>query len=144
MVKASPPFRDPAVEARFVSFPEPRRSGLLALRQLIFETAETTPGIGELEETLKWGQPAYLTPETRAGSTIRLGLPKAGGYAIYAHCQTTIISDFRSLFPDDFDYEGNRAVLFDDDETPAADKLRLLIRRALTYHLGEGAAGAAA
>jgi hypothetical protein len=128
-------FKDPDVEARFASFPEPARTGLLTLRGLIFETAETTPGIGALQETLKWGQPAYLTPETRSGSTIRLGLPKQGGFALYIHCQTTILSDFRNLFPDDFIYEGNRAVHFKDSEMLPLERVRLLIHSALTYHL---------
>ena len=139
MATAKPPFKDPDVKARFASFPPPARRGLLALRRLIFETAETTPGVGALEETLKWGQPAYLTPETKSGSTIRLGLPKQGGFALYTHCQTTILSDFRSLFPDDFVYEGNRAVHFQDGETPSPEKLTLLIRFALTYHLKQRA-----
>lgn len=111
------------------------REGLLALRDLIFETAAETPGVGPLEETLKWGQPAYLTPKTRSGSTIRLGLPKQGGFALYAHCQTTLIRDFRSLFPNDFQYEGNRAVHFKDCTALLPDPLRLLIRSALTYRL---------
>ncbi len=130
-----PPFDDPNVEATFASFPAPARDSLLALRRLIFETASTTPEVGKLEETLKWGQPAYLTPETKSGSTIRLGLPKDGGFAIYANCQTTIIPDFRSMFPDDFVYEGNRAVRFVDSDTAPFDKLAFLIRDALTYHL---------
>ncbi|WP_299616744.1 DUF1801 domain-containing protein [Pelagibius sp.] len=131
---ARPPFRDRDVEARFAAFPTPARRGLLRLRGLIFETAAATPGVGAVEETLKWGQPAYLTPETKSGSTIRLGIPKQGGFALYAHCQTTIIADFRSLFPDEFVYDGNRAVLFDDGTALPREKLRLLIRSALTYH----------
>ncbi len=135
MKDVSPPFGSADVEAAFNSFPEPARSGLLSLRRMIFDTAATTPGVGTLSETLKWGQPAYLTPETRSGSTIRLGLPKQGGIAIYAHCQTTIISDFRNQFPDDFAYEGNRAIHFNEAEAAPPDQLRLLIRHALTYHL---------
>jgi len=131
----TPPFKDPEVEAKFASFPEPARKGLLALRGLIFEIAAATPHVGALEETLKWGQPAYLTPETKSGSTIRLGLPKQGGFAIYTHCQTTILSDFQSLFPNDFVYEGNRAIHFEDGETLPLEKLRLLVGRALTYRL---------
>lgn len=134
-MKATPPFSDPDVEATFASFPAPARRGLMTLRRLIFETAKEIPQVGRLEETLKWGQPAYLTPETGSGSTIRLGLPKQGGFALYTHCRTTLVPDFRSLFPDDFTYEGNRAVLFQDGEAPDRDKLRLLIRSALTYHL---------
>ena len=134
-MKAKPAIKNPDVEAKFASFPEPARSGLLTLRNLIFETAEGMPNVGALQETLKWGQPAYLTPETKSGSTIRLGLPKQGGFAIYTHCQTTLISDFRSIFPDDFDYEGNRAIHFRDRPTLPIDKVRMLISSALTYHL---------
>tara|TARA_E500000318_G_scaffold42356_3_gene40511 strand:- start:26 stop:436 length:411 start_codon:yes stop_codon:yes gene_type:complete len=135
MTHARPPFENPAVAAAYESFPAPQREGLLTVRRLIFETAAETPGVGTLEETLKWGQPAYLTPKTRSGSTIRLGLPKQGGFALYTHCQTTLIPDFRSLFPDDFDYEGNRAVHFKEGTSLPLDPLRLLVRNALTYHL---------
>ena len=135
MTEAKPSFDDPDVEAAFAAFPEPARTGLLRLRGLIFETAATTAGVGTLRETLKWGQPAYLTPETRSGSTLRLGLPKQGGFAIYTHCQTTILSDFQSIFPGDFIYEGNRAIHFADNASLPLEKLRLLIRSALTYHL---------
>ena len=129
------PFSDPAVKAAFDEFPSDARTPLLALREMIFEVAETTPGVGGLEETLKWGQPAYLTPETKSGSTIRLGVPKDGGAALYAHCQTTIISDFRTHFPDEFVYEGNRAVRVDPEKPLERDLLKLLMTRALTYHL---------
>lgn len=132
---AKPPFEDSEVEARFASFPEAARRGLLTLRGLIFETAAANPEVGALAETLKWGQPAYLTPETRSGSTLRLGLPRQGGFAIYTHCQTTILSEFRDLFPDDFVYEGNRAIHFAEGAALPLDQLRLLVHRALTYHL---------
>jgi len=132
---ASPPFDSADVAAAFARFPDAACPGLLALRNMIFAVAADTPGAGKLHETLKWGQPAYLTPETRAGSTLRLGVPKSGGYAIYAHCRTTIIADFHALFADDFSYDGTRAVLFDAQSTPDTDKLRLLVASALTYHL---------
>lgn len=121
--------------AAFAAFPDAERAGLMRLRALILAIAEETDGVGPLTETLKWGQPSYLTTKTQAGTTIRLGCPKTGGYALYVHCQTTLIADFRALFPDALVYEGNRAVLFDvDGELPVAS-LSLLIRRALTYHL---------
>lgn len=129
------PFTDPAVAAAFDAFPDETRPGLLALRDLIFDVAAVTAGVGALQETLKWGQPAYLTPETKSGSTIRLGAPKDGGAALYAHCQTTIISDFRGLFPDEFTYEGNRAVRFAEGDDLKPDALSLLIKSALTYHV---------
>lgn len=130
-----PPIKDRNVAAVFASFPEPARAGLLALRRLIYETAASKPEVGELEEALKWGQPAYLTPDTKSGSTIRLGVPKGGGFAIYTNCQTTILSDFRERFPDGFRYEGNRAVHFEGAAEVDPDKLSFLIGHALTYHL---------
>lgn len=129
------PFADPAVRSAFDAFPDAARVPLLSLRDLIFDVAERTECVGRLEETLKWGQPSYLTVETKSGSTIRLGAPKDGGVAVYAHCRTTIISDFRSLFPDEFRYEGNRAVLLSEDGDLRVDALTLLIKSALTYHL---------
>ena len=79
-----------AVDAVFGAYPGQVRAKLLALRKLIFDTAKTTSGVGALEETLKWGQPSYLTTESKSGSTIRIDQVKAeaGGYAVYFHCQT--------------------------------------------------------
>ncbi|WP_417808889.1 DUF1801 domain-containing protein [Thioclava sp.] len=132
---ADPPFIDPQVARRFADFPAELRAGLLQLRAMIFAVAARLPEVGRIEETLKWGQPAYLTPETKAGSTLRLGVPKTGGFAIYAHCQSRIIPTFRDRFPQDFTYEGNRAVHFEPGAALPEDKLSLLIAHALRYHL---------
>jgi hypothetical protein len=128
------PFNDDAVRVAFDTIPEPDRAGLLRLRELIFETAATLPQVPSMTEGLRWGQPAYLTP-ARIGSTIRLGQPKVGGFALYANCQSTIISDFAEAYPGWDRIEGNRAVLF--SEIKQIDPIRhgALIRSALTYHL---------
>ena len=80
----------------------------LVLRSLIFKTAAATPGVGELQETLKWGEPAYLTATSKSGSTLRLGWKKTTPqqYAIYFNCQTDLVDTFRALFPRDFEFEG--------------------------------------
>ena len=135
MQNVASPFRDSKVESIFACYPEKVRAGFLELRELIFETAKTTPGVGMIVETLKWGQPAYLTPESKSGSTIRLGLSKHGGFALYTHCQTTIMSDFQSIFPGDFTYERNRTVHFEDGRNLPLEQIKLLIVSALTYHL---------
>src|SRR5207249_1374311 len=76
---------DAAVEAVFATYPSPVKSKLLALRRLIFDTAKTTAEVGALQEALKWGQPSYLTTESKSGSTIRIDQVKAeaGQYAVY-------------------------------------------------------------
>ena len=59
---------------------------------------------------------------------------KAGQYALYVHCQTTLVGDFKALYPNDFRYEGARALHFDARQAPPADALRHCIALALTYH----------
>jgi hypothetical protein len=126
-----------AVEAVFDAYPKPVRAKLLALRRLIFDTAKAT-GVGALEETLKWGQPSYLTAETKSGSTVRIDQVKAqpGQYAVYFHCQTNLVETFRELYPE-LRYAGNRSILLDaQDKLPEA-ALRHCVALALTYHLGK-------
>lgn len=129
-------FSDPAVAAVFRAYPAPVAAELRALRALIFEVAAATEGVGPIEETLKWGQPAYLTAKSKSGSTIRIDAIKArpGQYALYVHCQTTLLGDFKALYPDDFRFEGNRALLLDAAQAPPENALRHCIALALTYH----------
>jgi hypothetical protein len=128
---------DPAVDAVFGAYPKPLKAKLLALRRLIFETAATTKGVGALQETLKWGQPSYLTVETKSGSTIRIDRVKssANQYAVYFHCQTNLVETFRELYPQEFRYAGNRGIIFDVDRKIAEPALRHCVALALTYHL---------
>jgi len=131
------PFGSPAVKQVFDGFPPPVRERMLELRQLIFDSAASTPGVGELEETLKWGEPAYLTSNSKSGSTVRINWKKSrpSQYAILFNCHTNLIETFRTLFPDDFSFEGNRAILFDKAGTVPIDALSFCIAAALTYHL---------
>ena len=132
-------FSEPAVEAVFRAYPAPVRAKLLALRRLILDTAKTTTGVGALEETLKWGQPSYLTPETKSGSTIRIDQVKsaANQYAVYFHCQTDLVETFRELYPTEFSYQGNRCILLDAREKLPEPALRHCVTLALTYHLNK-------
>jgi hypothetical protein len=128
------PFSDPAIASAFDAFPDAARPGLLSLRTLIHETAATMPQIGGLTEALRWGQPSYMATRPRTSSTIRLGIPKAGGFALYAHCQSTVITAYSEMFGDQDRTEGNRAVLFNTASDIAPERLRYLIRHALCYH----------
>ena len=130
---------DPAVDAVFSAYPKPLKAKLLALRRLILDTARNTAGVGALQETLKWGQPSYLTPENRSGSTIRIDRVKssANQYAVYFHCQTDVVETFRELYPSELRYEGNRSIILNaEDDIPEA-VLRHCVALALTYHLNK-------
>jgi Domain of unknown function (DU1801) len=127
------PAPSPEVAAVFAAASPGARMGLMALRDLIFTVAGETPGVGPLAEGLRWGQPAYLTLATGSGCSLRIG-PTPQDFALFVHCQTTLIEDFRSGPGARFRTSGTRAVLFQnaDEIDPAA--LAPLISRALTWH----------
>lgn len=131
------PLQTSDVEAVFASYSEAVRAELLALRQLIIDTADAIEGVGAIEETLRWGQPSYLTSETGSGSTIRIaatGPESAHDYAMYFICHTNLVQTFEHLFGDVFTYEQNRALLFRVGHALPEEELRECVAMALTYH----------
>lgn len=133
------PFENPAVAAVFAAYPSTIRPKLMALREAIFRTAAATEGVGEVEETLRWGEPAYVTSKSGSGSPIRIDWKKKSPaqYAMYFICTTTLVDTFRPLFPNDFEYEGNRAIVFQEDDAVPMDSLAFCISMALTYRQGK-------
>ena len=132
---------DPAVRAVFETQPPALRAALLDLRGHILAAAGSAR-IGELVETLKWGEPAYLPKTARVGTTVRINAVKGSvdRYGAYFHCQTTLLESFRHLYPDAFTYGGARAILFRVGETYPVEALRHCLTLALTYHLKDQAA----
>lgn len=129
-------FDDVRVAALFKAYPAGVRARLMALRELVFDVASRTEGVGRLTETLKWGQPSYLTEETRSGTTVRIDrLKDRDGYAIYFHCQSGLVDDFRTIYPDAFTYEGKRAIVFEARERLPMRALGHCIGLALSHHL---------
>lgn len=49
---------NPTVKTMFDSYPDHIKPKMMELRDLIYEVAKSTKGAGEIEETLKWGEPA--------------------------------------------------------------------------------------
>lgn len=125
--------QNPDVRAVFEKMPTSTRANILRLRALILEVASELEDTGELEETLKWGEPSYLL---KSGSTIRLGWKpeQADNYFLYFHCQTKLIPTFKELYSDLFDFEGNRAIVFRDGSNEHSDALKHCIKLALSYH----------
>ena len=123
------------VQSVFKAYPPALRTKLMALRELVFDTAAGTEGVGPLTETLKWGQPSYLTEETGSGTTVRIDrLKAADGYAVYFHCQSGLLGQFRELYPETFRYEGKRAIVFAAGDRIPARELRHCLALAFTHH----------
>ncbi len=131
-----PPFSTSAIAAVFSNYPSDLRPALISLRRLIFDTARDLPEVGALCETLKWGQPSYVPKRPRTGTPLRLGCSKTGDkVAIFTHCQSSVVPEFQQQFPDDFTYDGTRAVMFTPQTAENTFKIQTLITAALTYHL---------
>jgi hypothetical protein len=127
---------NPEVLRLLKSYPDDLRDGLLKLRALIVDTARESEAAGTLEEMLKWGQASYLTVKPKTGTTIRIDRDKseAGDIALYVNCQSSLVSDWRGLFPQ-LTFGGDRSVLFRLDTPLPEEELRQMIGMALTYHL---------
>jgi hypothetical protein len=115
-------------------YPENAREKLKEIRAYIYEEAERLKA-APLTETLKWGEPAYLTEATKTGSTIRIAWKKnaAEDLQFLVNCKTDMIQNWRSQFPN-LRYQGNRAIHFKITHPLPETELRLCIARALTYH----------
>jgi hypothetical protein len=124
---------DPQVSQVFNSYPQSAQKSLLKLRGLILETATEIEGLSHIEETLKWGEPSYIAKQ---GSTMRIDWKdkSPNQYAIYFNCNTKLVPTFRGLYRNVFNFEGNRAIVFQmDDEIPERE-LKNCIRAGLLYH----------
>ncbi|MEM8882405.1 MAG: DUF1801 domain-containing protein [Pseudomonadota bacterium] len=119
----------PEVVAVMDGYPAPVRAALTKVRLLLFEVASEVDA-GPLTETLKWGEPAYLTDATRSGSTVRLAA-KDGRPAVFFICTTGLVDGFRSDYPE-LSYQGNRGIWLDKAVDRGA--LAQCLARALTYH----------
>lgn len=124
---------DPKVATIFANYPETAQEQMKTLRELVLDVANDTPEINTLEETLKWGEPSFLAPK---GSTLRMDwkAKNPNQYALYFQCSSMLVSTFRLIYGNTFNYEGNRAIVFQlKDELPM-EELRNCIRTTLQYH----------
>jgi hypothetical protein len=120
----------------FKNQPIDMQNALLALRQLILDTAKTLPDVAPLEEALRWGQLSFLTSQSKSGSTIRIdavpGEPTK--YALYVHCQSGLIDEFRQRYPHNMRFVSQRSIEFSLGQPLPSPELQHCISLALTYH----------
>ncbi len=125
-------FENKDVLKKFESYPVEIREKLEYLRSLIFAVAREDK-INDIEETLKWGEPSYLS---KRGSTLRIDWKKKNPerYSIYFNCNTKLIYTFKEIYPDTFNYVGNREIFFGLDEALPTEELKHCIALSLKYH----------
>jgi hypothetical protein len=114
----------------FAAMPVDVAQVLRDARLEIFRIAGEAEGIGSLTETLKWGEPAYLTEAPKTGTTLRLG-QIGGRAAVMVPCSTTIIEDARAVFGEQPEFSGKRGLILGGER----QVFDYVINAALTYHI---------
>lgn len=130
------PRQAPAVRAEvavaFEGFDAPAREVLLSVRNLIFAVAWELPEAGGVREYLAWGQPSYRPVRDGVGTAVRLGEHGTRMPALFVHCRTSLIEDFRRV-TNTLEFSGGRAVLLDPVRPLPVAELRVVIEIALGY-----------
>ncbi|MCO4755336.1 MAG: hypothetical protein KC478_12705 [Bacteriovoracaceae bacterium] len=123
------------VEGKYNSYPPEVKTKILVLRKMILELAQGDDEVDFAGESLKWGQPSFLPKSS--GSTIRLDWKERNPnqISIFVNCQTKLISIFKELYPEDFEYIGNREIRLPLTKRYSIKKLSKCIELALKYNL---------
>ncbi len=123
----------PAVVEKFNSYPEEVKVKMENLRNIILECADELDSVKEVVETLKWGEPSYLS---KNGSTLRIDWKERAPeqVSMYFNCNSRLVPTFKAVFGDLFKYEKDRAIHFDLGEEIPKPELKRCIKMALQYH----------
>ncbi len=115
----------------FEEYPESARFRLEELRRLVFKVASELE-LGEVEESLKWGEPSYCT---EMGTPIRMDwkLKSPNHYYLFFHCQTKLIDTFRELYGEVLEFQGNRAIVLSLLKPLPEPAIKHCFELALTY-----------
>lgn len=121
------------VTEKINQYPKDIQVKLEFLRNLILETASEIESINKIEETLKWGEPSFIT---KHGSSIRIDWKEKhpNQYAMYFNCKTKLIDTFKERYKNTFRFENNRSIVFNIDDNIPIEELKHCIALSLTYH----------
>ena len=117
----------------FNEYPVAVRDQLMYVRELILTTASEITDLEKLEETLKWGEPSYIT---KNGSTLRIDWKekRPNQYAMYFKCTSKLVPTFKTIYKNIFEFEGNRAIIFKLGSKIPEKELKHCITLTLRYH----------
>lgn len=117
------------------TWPDKAQKAFSSIREIVLSVA-TRAEIGPLDETLKWGQPAWRPQRARTGSTLRCswGANHPERISLYVNCNTTLADRLRSLHPNAFAFEGQRALHLPLNSALPEDAIDHCAFLTLTYH----------
>ena len=120
------------IEQIVLSYPPRAQQCFHKIRDLIYQVAREN-SLGNIEETLKWGEPAYLI---KGGSTLRVDWKAKSPDNLYLffNCNTVLVETFREVFFDVFEFDGKRAIKLNTNKAVPIEELTQCITVTLRYH----------
>jgi hypothetical protein len=88
--------------------------------------------MGEIEETLKWGELSY---RVKNGSPVRIDwkAKSPDQYFLFFHCQTKLVDTYRELYSNALNFDGNRAIVLEVDKALPETVIRHCLELAMRY-----------
>lgn len=125
-----------SVHAEVITWPKAAQDSFRHLRAVFLATAETAQ-IGPLDETLKWGQPAWRPRKPRTGATLRMTwMPSEPDHlVILVDCKTDLAVRMRTLYPNLGINDGQRRIALCLHRPHSEEPLRHLAAMTFCYHL---------
>jgi hypothetical protein len=119
------------VQSKFANYPQHIKVLLLAIRNLLMDIAKEQ-NLGDVEETLKWGEPSYLV---KGGSAVRFDWKPAypQQYFIFFNCKTKLVDTFSELHADELTFQGHRAIVLKVNEALPQKAIRQCLVLAMNY-----------
>lgn len=116
-------------------WPDTAQAHFVQLRSIVHDAAQTAD-VGDLNETLKWNEPAWLPLKRGIGSTLRSSWsPKRpDALGIFLNCNSTLPETMRSLYPSTFEFDGKRSIYLPLNTPLPTEALHHCAHLTLTYH----------
>jgi hypothetical protein len=104
--------------------------------QSLFHRIATQADVGPLDESLKWGQPAWRPRKPRTGSTLRLHWSEKTPteLSVYVDCKTDLAARMQTLYPDLLANDGRRRIVLNLNAPLPETALSHLAEMTFCYH----------
>ncbi|MEM7520466.1 MAG: hypothetical protein AAF307_05460 [Pseudomonadota bacterium] len=124
------------VLTRLRSWPDAARAAFQTCRAIFHAVADEAK-LGALEESLKWGQPAWRPKRPRTGATLRMSWDPATPehLLLFVDCKTDLAARMQHLYPDLPVNDGRRQMAVSLEQALPSQALRHLAEMTFAYHL---------
>lgn len=116
------------IEDYYPTYTNNEKEKLQEMSDLVEQVAEKLSLVIKAER--KWGQ---LSFSSKIGTPIRMARFDDDYVALFVHCQTTLVEQWREMFTDSLKFSKTRAILLNTKDELPIDDLEICIQMALSY-----------